>query len=350
MHHIDRPPLQAVPTTVEDLDELLSRPNPRVIAAIQDCPGDFAVLGAGGKMGFHVCRMLQRSLHELGRSDRVLAVSRFGSRKSLARFEQSSCDVLVADLSDQKQVQRLPQVENVFYLAGLKFGTSSAPQLLERMNVRMPELVAERCRESRIVALSTGCVYSFTTPASGGSDEYSPTDPPGAYARSCLGREQAFRDASARYNSACALVRLYYSIDLRYGVLVDIAQAVMSGRPVNVETGYVSVIWQNDAVSHILQCLPHTSTPPLIVNVSGAAMLSVRVLAESFARHFGRKASCVSVEAPTTWLSNASRAHRMFGPPAVSEDQMIYWVGEWLSRGGETLNKPTHFENRDGRF
>jgi nucleoside-diphosphate-sugar epimerase len=202
----------------------------------------------------------------------------------------------------------------------------------------------------RIVALSTGCVYAFTTPDSGGSTESSPLDPPGEYARSCLGRERAFIAGSETYGTACAVVRLNYSVELRYGVLVDIAQRIHAGLPVNVQTGYVNVIWQGDAVAQVLCCLPLAASPPLIINITGCETLSVRELAQRFARRFGKPANIEGTESPTAWLSNNRRAVALFGKPPTDIDRVIDWIADWIDRGGELLGKPTHFENREGNF
>ncbi len=301
-------------------------------------------------MGFHVTRMLQRSLEQLGRDNRVTAVSRFSSTKSRQPFERCGATVVAADLSDPEQVAAVKRAENVIYLAGVKFGTSSDAELLERMNKTMPTLVAEHFCESRIVALSTGCVYSFTSPESGGSGEQSETDPPGQYARSCLDREHAFLAGSRTHGTRCALVRLNYSIDLRYGVLVDIAQQVRNGTAIDVATGYVNVIWQGDACAEILQCLPRAAAPPLIINITGSETLRVRDLAQRFSQRFGRPAEFRGNEAATCWLSNNALAKKWFGDPSVSLDRMIDWIANWLDRGGETLDKPTHFQNRDGNY
>lgn len=338
------------PESIEQLDERISRPSDGVLAAVGECSGRFAVLGAGGKMGFHVSRMLQRTLRELGRTEPVMVVSRFSSPNSRLLFEQHGFEVIAADLSDRQQVASVPLAENVIYLAGVKFGSASNPELLERMNVTMPGLVAERFRDSRIVALSTGCVYSFTTPDSEGSTETSPTDPPGDYALSCLERERAFTRAAQQHGTRCALVRLNYSIDLRYGVLVDIAQQVRAGMPVAVDTSHVNVIWQGDAVDQILQCLTHASSDPFIINITGSETLRVQEVAERFGARFGRSVTFTGTESPTCWLSNNGLARKLFGDPGTSVEMMIDWIADWLERGGETLGKPTQFQNRDGNY
>jgi len=332
--------------SIEQLDDHMSTPSEGVIEALGLCPGAILVLGAAGKMGYHVSCMLQRASVALGRMAPVRTVSRFGSSKARQKFEKAGFEVIAADLSDPIQVQNLAPAENIFFLAGMKFGTAQDPALLHRMNVEMPQLVAAHFPDARIVALSTGCVYSFTPPESGGSTETSETNPPGDYAQSCLGRESAFREAGVR----ASLIRLNYSIDLRYGVLMDIGRAVLEGRAVNISTGYVNVIWQRDAIAHTIQSLPHACTPPFVINVTGPGILSVRELAEKFGARFDRPVVIEGEESSTAWLSNASHSHEIFGSPEVSVDQMIDWTATWLEQGGETLNKPTHFESRDGNY
>jgi nucleoside-diphosphate-sugar epimerase len=338
------------PQSVQQLDDAITQPSDAVLATIEQSAGRFAVLGAGGKMGFHVSRMLQRSLQQLGRLDPVITVSRFSSPESRETFERSGFEVISADISDQDQLGTIPLVENVIYLAGIKFGSASNADLLQQMNVTMPGLVADHFRDSRIVAFSTGCVYSFTSPASGGSTEQDETDPPGDYAQSCLQRERAFTRGSHLHGTKCALVRLNYSIDLRYGVLVDIAQQVRAGVPIAVDTGHVNVIWQGDAVSQILQCVPRATSEPFIINVTGSETLSVRDIAAQFGQRFGCAATFTGTEAPTCWLNNNSLARKLFGDPTMSVDCMIDWIADWLERGGETLGKPTQFQNRDGDY
>lgn len=338
------------PQTVSELDELISSPTEGVIETLDKNRGRIAVLGAGGKMGFHVSLMLQKALRHLGVPDSVTSVSRFGSAATRQKFVDAGLDVIAADLTDAMSVKELPDFDVVFFLAGIKFGTDDQPGLLRRMNSEMPRMVAERYRDSRIVALSSGCVYSFATPESGGATESSETDPPGEYAESCLARETAFSGTSARFGTETALIRLNYSIDLRYGVLLDIGQQVFNGSPICVDTGYVNVIWQGDAIAHTIAALNYCSTPPFVVNVTGRDVLRVRDIANAFADHFDTQATFQGAEEPTAWLSNASLSHRLFGTPNTGIDQMILWTAEWIRAGGETLSKPTHFQVRDGRY
>jgi len=338
------------PTDPEELDRRISEPTPEVIAAVRDCPGDIVVLGAGGKMGLHLSQMLQRAVNDLGDRRRVVAVSRFGSDAAREAFRRDGIETLSADLSVADSYSDLPPAENVFFMAGVKFGTGATPEVLRRMNVEMPRLVAEHYESRRIVAMSTGCVYSFTTPASGGSTEADPTDPPGDYARSCLGREQAFVESSLRHGTPTTLVRLNYSVEMRYGVLVDIAGKVLRGEPIDVQMGYVNVIWQGDAIAQIIRCLPLATSPPRVLNVTGSETWAVRNLAEFFSRRLGLPAKVTGTEAPTAWLSNSLMAQSLFGQPRVDIDTLVEWTSDWVESGRPLLGKPTHFENREGKY
>jgi len=333
-----------------ELDEMITRPCERVREAIRLCPGPITVLGAGGKMGFHLCRMLQRTLQELGRKNDLLAVSRFSSANSLIPFEKAGIATHTVDLSNEEQVRSIPDTPLVFFLAGVKFGTANNPELLARMNSEMPQLVAKHFANSSIVAMSTGCVYSFVDRSSGGSIETDATDPPGEYAQSCLDRETAFVNGSLSHSTRCCLIRLNYSIDLRYGVLMDIAQQVWHNRPVNVETGYVNVIWQGDAIRQIIQAATLADTPPQILNITGTATLSVRDIAIDFGRRLDRSPIISGTESSNCWLSNNKKASRLLGQPPTSLEQMMGWTSDWLTSGGPTLNKPTHFQTRDGNY
>ncbi len=343
--------ISLAPRTVAELDDLVTRPSDGVLCALEASQGDIAVLGAGGKMGLHLCLMLKRALKALGAVDRrLLAVSRFEAADKRKEFAGYDLEMISADLSEPEAVNALPQVENVFFLAGIKFGTAEDPALLKRLNEDLPALVAERFAPSRIVALSTGCVYPYVSPETGGCTEDDATGPVGDYAQSCLGRERAFVAAAERLGTRSALIRLNYAVDLRYGVLVDLAQKVLTGEPVDVSTGYLNFIWQGDALAHTIQALGRASAPPYVLNVTGPGVHRVRELAERFGKRFGKPVTFTGEEAPTAWLNNASRAHGLFGPPEVSNDDLLDMVADWVEQGGATLGKPTHFERRDGNF
>ena len=340
----------AAPHDSEELDDLITKPSPAVLAAIEARPGSFAVLGAGGKMGFHLSLMLQRALKALGRSDQLMAVSRFGNQSARDAFARKGIDAVSADLCDAGQLAELPEVDNVFFLAGVKFGTAGDSAMLKKMNVEMPTAVAKRFRKSRIVALSTGCVYSFVSPDSGGSTETSETKPPGEYARSCLGREEAFVKASAKRGAPVALVRLNYSVELRYGVLVDMAAKILNDEPIDLAMGHLNLIWQGDALDHIVQCLGVCASPPTVRNVTGLGVHRVRDLAMELGARLGKEPQFIGSEEGSAWLNDASLAHEEFGIPATSLEDILDWTAEWLRAGKETLGKPTHFENRAGSY
>lgn len=332
------------------LDDQLSQPQPATIETIAAYGGPVSVLGAGGKMGLHVLRMLQRCFELAGRRDKITAVSRFTDARQRDSIRGHGFELRACDLSEPDSYRELPDAAQVFYLAGVKFGTHDNPALLQTMNVKMPQLVAEHYRDAEIVALSTGCVYGFTPPESGGSNEDSPTDPPGDYAESCLGREKAFVDGSRTHGTKVCLIRLNYSVEPRYGVLVDLASKVARGEPIDLSTGYVNLIWQADAVNHILRALTLTSSPARMLNVTGKGVLKVRDLAEELAKRLDCEVQFVGQEQPTAWLNNAARSHQLFGEPPTAVEAMLDAVVAWLKAGGRLLGKPTHFQVRDGAY
>jgi len=265
-------------------------------------------------------------------------------------LEDDGVSTVRCDLLDRDAVARLPDAPNVVFMAGQKFGTSDAPAMTWAMNTIVPAICAERYRASRIVAFSTGNVYPPTSVAGSGAAETDPLGPIGEYAMSTLGRERVFEYASARNGTHVAIVRLNYAIDLRYGVLADIAMRVFTGEPVPLAMGYVNVIWQGDANGIAIECLPHAASPPFVVNVTGAEVLSVRTLASRFGARFGKQPLFLDTERPDALLSDTTRMRATFAPPSVSIDSMIEWIAEWVAAGGRMLNKPTHFEQRTGSF
>jgi len=333
--------------TEQELDDLLSQPRAETTAALEACPGDIIILGAGGKMGPTLARMAAQARTD---SRRVVAVSRWSSLAAERALNGAGVETIRCDLLDPRAVAQLPDAGNVIFMAGQKFGTSDAPAMTWAINTIVPAHCAERYRESRIVAFSTGNVYPLTPVERGGSSEDDTPGPVGEYAASCLGRERVFEFYAMHHRARVAIVRLNYAIDLRYGVLVDIALKVYRGEPVSVEMGYVNVIWQGDANRIALECLRLASTPPFVVNVTGADILSVREIAEWFAERFGKRARFIGNESADALLSNTSRMRATFVAPAVSLDQMREWVAQWIEEGGALLGKATKFEARDGRF
>ena len=337
--------------THAELEDQLSLPTAGVLDTLQSLQGDFMVLGAGGKMGPSLARMIRRGLDSLGQHERrVFAVSRFSSTAAAAELQQHGVQTLACDLLDRAAVQALPDVPNIIFMAGQKFGTQDAPELTWVMNTLVPAIVAERYPNSRILVFSTACVYPLTSTAGLGSTEEYPLAPPGDYANSCVGRERIFTHFSKQNGTLALMFRLSYAIDLRYGVLHDVAQKVAQGLPVDVTMGYANVIWQGDANARAIQCLSHTTQPPCALNVTGLERVSIRRLAEEFGRLLGRAPLIVGEEGPAAWLFDASRSYDWFGPPTVTLEEMIEATAQWVRQGGQSLGKPTHFETRDGNF
>lgn len=339
-----------LPCRPEHVDAFLSNPLAGTMEVMRSVEGPVLVLGAGGKMGLHLCRMLKEAFLRQGKENPVIAVSRFQSLRDQDAYRQVGIETLVGDLSDEAFVQALPDCPVVFYLVGTKFGTQDNPELLQRINVDISRRIAERFKDARLVVFSTGCVYSFVPPESGGATEQGACDPPGAYARSCLGRESAFVEASRRHGTPGTLIRLNYAVEFRYGVPVDIARKVLHGEPIDVTTGHVNVIWQSDALNHIIQTLRLADSPTVPVNITGPEVVSVRHIAHRFGDYFGREPIFTGETAPTAWLSNAQWSHRLFGRPGIGLETMLGWIAAWLLNAGETFNKPTGFEKRDGNF
>jgi nucleoside-diphosphate-sugar epimerase len=338
------------PRTEEDLEELLSRPTAGVIEALRQAPGDVVVLGAGGKMGPSLTRMVRRAADELAEGRRVFAVSRFGSGDTAAALGAAGVEVIRTDLADRDALAALPDAPNVIFMAGQKFGTRELPALTWMVNTVVPAMCAERYRASRLVAFSTGNVYSLTTAGGGGSRESDPPGPIGEYAWSALGRERVLEYASRTRGTRVSIVRLNYAVELRYGVLVDLALRIASGEPIDLRMGHVNVIWQGDANAQAIQCLAHAAVPPFVVNVTGPEVLSVRDIGRELGRVLGREPVFVGREAGDALLSDTSVAQSLFGRPVVSAESVLAWVGEWVRRGGATSGKPTHFEEREGTF
>ncbi|HEY6829855.1 MAG TPA: NAD-dependent epimerase/dehydratase family protein [Gemmatimonadaceae bacterium] len=334
-----------------ELEDLLSSPRDATVAALRSCPGDIVILGAGGKMGPSLSRMARRAADAAGGAIcRVIAVSRWSSEEAQRQLNDVGVETIRCDLLDRSAVGALPDAPNVIFMAGQKFGTTGAPAMTWGMNTLVPAICAERYAESRIVAFSTGNVYPLTPVESGGARETDVPGPVGEYAASCLGRERMFELFAERRGTRSAIVRLNYAIDLRYGVLVDIATRVFHGDEISLGMGYVNVIWQGDANRVAIECLPHASSPPFVVNVTGTKTLSVRALASWFGERFGKPPRFTGTEGRDALLSNASHMAETFGEPEVNLSRMQEWIADWVEWGGPLLGKPTRFEARDGRF
>ncbi|MBX3010047.1 MAG: NAD(P)-dependent oxidoreductase [Caldilineaceae bacterium] len=344
------PTLPTAIASEDELEELLTEPTAHALSALQTLDSDLLILGVGGKMGPTLARMAAKALTQLGSPYQVIAVARFSQPALRTRLEGWGIQTIACDLLDRDALAALPASRNVIFMAGQKFGTTGAPSLTWAMNTHMPALVAERYQEARIVAFSTGNVYPLTPVVQGGSVESDPPNPVGEYASSCLGRERIFEHFALTRGLRCAIMRLNYAIELRYGVLLDIALKVKQGQPVDLSQGAANVIWQGDANAQALALLQHCATPAFVLNVTGPETISVRRVAERFGTLFGVEPHFTGTEATTALLNNAAKAQRLFGYPRVSLHQIVEWTAAWVEQGGIMLNKPTHFEARDGRF
>ena len=333
-----------------ELEERLSRPTDADAAALAAMGGDLLILGAGGKMGPSLGKLARRAADKAGVNKRIIAVARFSDTKLAAELSAQGIETITSDLLEPGELEKLPDIPNVIFMAARKFGTSGSEYLTWAMNTYLPGLVASRFRNSRIVAFSTGNVYPLRTSAEGGATEFTPTAPVGEYAQSALGRERMFEYGSAKWGTLATILRLNYAIDLRYGVLLDIGLNVYQRKPVDLRMPWVNVIWQGDANSWCLRSFAHCSSPAFILNITGLETLSVREIALEFASYFGTEPQFQTQEGATALLNNADKAQQLFGKPSVTPSEMIGWVAHWIQQGGAMLGKPTHFQTRDGKF
>jgi nucleoside-diphosphate-sugar epimerase len=333
-----------------ELEKLLSHPDEETIEFFKRLDGDIIFLGIAGKIGPSLARMARHASDEAGVNKRIIGVSRFRNQDEKKQIGKSGIETIQGDLLDGKFLESLPKIKNVFFLAGMKFGSEENLSLTWAMNSYLPGLVAEHFKDSRIVAYSTGCVYSLVPVSSGGSSETDTPSPVGEYAQSCLGRERMFEYGSLKNQTPVTLIRLNYAVEMRYGVLVDIALKVKNNEPVDLSMGYFNVIWQGDANNMVLRSFELASSPATILNVSGPEILSVKNTALEFGKYFNTNVRFVGKEAPTALLNNPSKAVKLFGQPKVSVEQMIEWIADWLKNEQRLLGKPTHFEVRDGKY
>ena len=336
--------------TEVQLESYLSEPTDEVIAAVAALEGDILILGVGGKMGPTLAKQAKRAIDHAGIAKKVIGVSRFSTPGVQEGLHEAGIETITADLLSEDCLRNLPDTQNVILMAGRKFGSTGNESLTWAMNSYMPGRVAEKFQTSRLVVFSTGNVYPLTPVSHGGATESSPVAPIGEYAQSCLSRERICTYFSSRFGTPMAILRLNYAIDLRYGILLDIAEKVYAEEVISLQMGSVNVIWQGDANAIALRAFAHCQSPPLVLNVTGPETVSIRYLASCFSTLFNKPPRFEGEETATALLSNASRCHQLFGYPRISLGQMIEWVAEWVRIGGTTLRKPTHFEVRDGKF
>jgi nucleoside-diphosphate-sugar epimerase len=340
---------QTIETEVE-LDDVLTRPSLALVGFIRNVSSPLLVLGAGGKMGPSLAVLAKRAAESANHSLDVIAVSRFSNPANRKWLESKGVKTESVDLLDSKALARLPSCRNLIYLVGQKFGTAQNPASTWVMNTVVPAYVAERYSEARMVVLSTANVYPFTEPGRGGSLESDPLGASGEYANAAIGRERVFEFYSRRDSISVAILRLQYAVELRYGVLVDIASKVYAGEPVTLSNGYFNCIWQGDANEMILRSLPLAASPLVARNLCGPKILSVRSIALRFGELFNKTPRFNRQEEPTSLVSNSARLCAELGMPGISVETMLGWIAHWVRRGGVNLGRPTHFETRDGNY
>lgn len=332
--------------SVEELDDFMTLPSPELVDELNQLDGDIMLLGVAGKMGLTLARLAKRACPQ----KRVIGVARFSNADARGQLEDIGVETVKCDLLDREAVAALEDCKNIIFMAGRKFGAEGNQSLTWAMNTHVPTLVAERFSQSRIIAFSTACVYAMTDVASGGSLEDSALTPPGEYANSCIGRERMFEYFSSQYQTPGRLVRLSYAIDMRYGVLHDIARSVWEGKPVSLAMSHANVIWQGDANSYALRLLTRTTVPTSPINISGGEIANVRTLAETFGEIFDRAPLFVDEPQDKMWLVNTDQQHNLFGNPSVPLDVLIEWTADWVRNDRESLDKPTRFEVSDGTY
>lgn len=337
-------------STADQLVDVLSTPTPEDIEFAGRLDGDVLVLGAAGKMGPTLVRRIASSLRSAGSIHQVHAVSRFSDSSARAEIESTGAKPIALNLMADGALAKLPDMANVIYMVGMKFGSTGNEPMTWAVNTFLPGRVARRFRDSRIVALSTGNVYGDVDVESGGSVEDDSLCPVGEYAQSCLGRERVFQHFAIENGTPTCLIRLNYAVEARYGVLLDVATKVFAGEPIGLDVGYVNVIWQGDANSACFRALDHCDSPANILNLTGKHRLSIRELANQFGTRFGVEPKFIGVEREQALLSNSSRCSTLLGEPATKIDEVVDLVAAWVKSGGGTHGKPTKFEKHDGRF
>ncbi|GLU53385.1 NAD-dependent epimerase/dehydratase family protein [Dyadobacter frigoris] len=332
------------------LEEKYLKPSEALVSDLAKLEGDILILGAGGKIGPSIAKLTKLAVTKAGLDKRVIGVSRFTEEGLAEQLRSAGIETISADIMNDRELQALPDVKNVLYLVGTKFGTSNNEPNTWAMNAYLPGRVAEKFKHSRIVVYSTGNVYPFSSLVSGGATEDIAPGPVGEYGQSCLGRERIFQYFSALHNTPLLIYRLNYAIDFRYGVLLEVAKSVLDNKPIDLSTGHVNVIWQGDANEIAIRSLLHCEAPSKLLNVTGPETVSLRWLANEFGKLLGKTPEFVNDEQSSALLSNAAESFRLFGYPKVTLREMIEITALWLLGGGETINKPTHFQERKGQF
>lgn len=336
--------------TEEKLNEMLTEPSLALVEDMKKIKGDIMVLGAGGKMGPTLCVLAKRAIERAGVNKRVIAVSRFTDAIATEFLHKNNVETISCDLLDVEQLHALPEVENVIYMAGRKFGTDGQEWQTWAMNATLPAFVAEKFKKSSIVVFSSGNLYPIIPLSDGGCRETDRPGPIGEYPMSCLARERAFEFAANRYGTKIFIYRLNFAVDLRYGVLYDMADRIMRGEPISIKTPCLNCIWQGSANEIALRGLLHAASPVKIMNVTGPETLSIKKAALQLGEYLGKTPIFDGEAGNDAYLNDSAEAMETFGYPAVSMRTLIRWQAEWILDGGRSLGKPTHFEERKGSY
>ncbi len=338
----------SIPSLIETEDQLIDQmtmPTPEVERAVRELDGDIVILGIAGKMGPTLGELLVRA-----GAKRVIGVSRFSDPVSRQDLENCGIETIKADLLDERALASLPDAPYVYQMAGHKFGSTGKESLTWAMNTMLPAQVVSRYRDSKIVYVSSGNVYKYTSTAGSGATETDEVEPIGEYAQSRLGGERVAAHQAERFDTELAIVRLFYATELRYGIVLDIGQKVATGEPVDLTMGYVNQLWQGDANGYLCRCFPLCASPARTINMTGRDVVSVRSIVESLGEALQIEPVFAGEEAPTALLGDAGEMIDKLGEPVVGIDQIVAWVAGWLRSGGRTLGKPTKFESRTGKF
>ncbi|MBR2476980.1 MAG: NAD(P)-dependent oxidoreductase [Clostridia bacterium] len=336
--------------TEDKLNEMLTTPSAALIEDIKKIDGDIMILGAGGKMGPTLSLLAQNAVKAAGIDKKVIAVSRFTDEFATKLLTDNGVEIIKCDLQDSAQLNALPDVKNIIYMAGRKFGTNGNEWQTWGMNSVLPALVCEKFKNSSIVVFSSGNIYPLVPLNCGGSKETEPTGPIGEYATSCLARERSFEYAAKKFGTKVFMYRLSFAVDLRYGVLYDIAERLMNGEPISVTTPVFNIIWQGSANEIAIRGLLYASEDVEIMNVTGPEVLSVKAVAEELGALLGKEPIYCGEESDIAYFSNAGKMIDTFGYPDVPASTLIKWQAEWIKDGGRALGKPTHFEERGGKY
>mgnify|MGYP000222730711 FL=1 len=332
-------------TDEDHLEDVMSTPSPALVHSLSQLEGDILILGVAGKMGPTLARMAKRAVPH----KRVIGVARFSNPQLQRSLSAQGIECIQADLLSAQALAALPDVPNVVFMAGRKFGSQGSEWLTWAMNAHVPALVAQRYKNARIVAFSTACVYPFVDVHGPGAPESLAPTPPGEYANSCVARERMFEHFSHEHQTPGCLLRLSYAIDMRYGVLHDVARTIWQGQPLSVAMGHANIIWQGDANDLALRALSACTTPTSAINLSGPP-IAIRDVATRLSKRMGKTVQFTSTEAPTAWLVDCRKANALWGTPSVALDTLLDWTAAWVMKGHKSLDKPTHFEVRDGHY